>query len=295
MDQTKNDGKLKTQLGTNGYQSPELIEGQFYSGSANDIFACGVILFILVNAYPPFREGRRTDNWYRHIYYEKFDNFWGLHLKRGIKISDDLKSLITIMLKYKNRATIEDIMNSVWFNGDLPTTEEFNDDMTERKGHVDARRDREASEKVQVSDDNTEGKVFRDLEDNEFERLLAQLEEFGCNEFQMKAWGNYNTRNTITFEGTNGKSVYEKLLDIFVAQKAVLDLDKTAFRLNCIWKIVSDEIVEDEKVADEEVEFNMELFVDYNNQSVIVEFIKGMDANAFSFRQVFSEIQEKLK
>ena len=59
MDSQVNNGKLKTQLGTSGYQCPEMLEGQLYSGTANDIFAIGVILFILVKAYPPFREAKK--------------------------------------------------------------------------------------------------------------------------------------------------------------------------------------------------------------------------------------------
>jgi len=106
MDPNNNDGKLKTQLWTSWYQSPELLENQAYKWDANDIFACWVILFILVNGYPPFREARKTDNWYRHIYYEKFDFFWSLHGKKTSGLSQELKELITWTLRYKNRFTM---------------------------------------------------------------------------------------------------------------------------------------------------------------------------------------------
>ena len=95
-----------------GYQCPELVEGKLYDGESNDIFACGVILFILVNAYPPFREAKKTDNWYRHLYFEKFDSFWAAHKKANV--SNELKELITGMLKANNRWTINDILNSQW-------------------------------------------------------------------------------------------------------------------------------------------------------------------------------------
>lgn len=50
-----NSGFLKTHLGTDSYMSPQIHEESVYSGAENDIFACGVILFILKSRNPPFR------------------------------------------------------------------------------------------------------------------------------------------------------------------------------------------------------------------------------------------------
>ena len=63
-------GMLKTRLGTDSYMSPQLHEETLYSGAANDIFAAGVILFILVSQIPPFRVADITrDNWYKCFVY----------------------------------------------------------------------------------------------------------------------------------------------------------------------------------------------------------------------------------
>ena len=43
-----NSGLLKTILGTEGYMAPEIMEQKKYSGTAVDIFASGVVLFIMV-------------------------------------------------------------------------------------------------------------------------------------------------------------------------------------------------------------------------------------------------------
>ena len=40
-------GMLKTHLGTEQYMAPEIHEERAYKGDAVDIFACGLILFIL--------------------------------------------------------------------------------------------------------------------------------------------------------------------------------------------------------------------------------------------------------
>ena len=49
---------LKTRCGTLNYMGPELLgpKGQTYEGSAVDVFACGVMLFMLVTAKQPFHQ-----------------------------------------------------------------------------------------------------------------------------------------------------------------------------------------------------------------------------------------------
>lgn len=46
-------GVLRTKLGTEGYMAPE-IATKTYDGRKTDIFAAGVILFIMLAATPPF-------------------------------------------------------------------------------------------------------------------------------------------------------------------------------------------------------------------------------------------------
>jgi len=49
-------GIMKTSLGSKGYKAPE-IELKFpYNGSCSDIFAAGVMLFILKSGWQPFDE-----------------------------------------------------------------------------------------------------------------------------------------------------------------------------------------------------------------------------------------------
>ena len=52
---------LKTQLGTPGYQAPELLYGFDYNGKMVDTFAAGVVLFMMVVGRPPFEDARNED------------------------------------------------------------------------------------------------------------------------------------------------------------------------------------------------------------------------------------------
>jgi len=47
-------GFLKTQLGTQAYMAPEILLKEPYQGHVVDLFALGIILFILYSGHPPF-------------------------------------------------------------------------------------------------------------------------------------------------------------------------------------------------------------------------------------------------
>jgi serine/threonine protein kinase len=48
--------KFKTKCGTLGFMAPEMLSRASYDGQSTDIFALGVILFIMITGRPPFRE-----------------------------------------------------------------------------------------------------------------------------------------------------------------------------------------------------------------------------------------------
>ena len=54
-------GMLKTHLGTRGYMAPEVVAGNPYEGHVADIFALGVILFIMYLGGPPFYSTSEND------------------------------------------------------------------------------------------------------------------------------------------------------------------------------------------------------------------------------------------
>jgi serine/threonine protein kinase len=49
-------GVFYSHCGTERYMAPEIIEGKPYKGSATDIFALGVILFLMVLGVMPFQQ-----------------------------------------------------------------------------------------------------------------------------------------------------------------------------------------------------------------------------------------------
>lgn len=75
------DEMLYTKLGTEGYKPPEMELGK-YTGVQADLFATGVILFVMYTGTPPFLSTKNTDKIYRLIREKNFAKFWALHEKK---------------------------------------------------------------------------------------------------------------------------------------------------------------------------------------------------------------------
>lgn len=57
--------------------APEILEEKPYKGNTTDIFALGVILFVLVTGVMPFyQKATKTDNLYQHIYKNDDKVYW---------------------------------------------------------------------------------------------------------------------------------------------------------------------------------------------------------------------------
>lgn len=103
-------------VGTRGYQAPELLAHEPYS-KAVDIFAMGVVLFILLAGYPPFENATASDRWYRYISAKDYKKFWKSHRECGIK--PQATDIITRMLiaDPNKRITIKDMRHHPWVCG----------------------------------------------------------------------------------------------------------------------------------------------------------------------------------
>jgi serine/threonine protein kinase len=112
-------GFLHTYKGTEGYMAPEIEEGKPYQGEKVDIFAAGVILFILIAELPPFESAILKDQCYQKIYKGDYDSFWEFHkyLKENPDFyKPDFMNLINALLAKDpaKRPTLAEIMSHPW-------------------------------------------------------------------------------------------------------------------------------------------------------------------------------------
>lgn len=101
--------KMTSLVGTSYYMAPEMLAGEGYTVSS-DIWALGVILFMLLSGKPPFN-GRTDKEIVRHAAKSKvtFGPFWS-------SISPHAKQLVGKMLvkNPQNRLSAEQILNHRW-------------------------------------------------------------------------------------------------------------------------------------------------------------------------------------
>ena len=123
-------GKSNTRLGTENYMAPEIHMRKPYLGPAVDLFACGIILFIIFTEHPPFSKAEPNDPFYRLICGNRADLFWKAHSRNKPNgadfFSEDFKSLITAMLQFEptHRLSMAEVKAHPWFNGPVATLEE---------------------------------------------------------------------------------------------------------------------------------------------------------------------------
>jgi serine/threonine-protein kinase Chk1 len=92
-------------LGSKYYKAPEIHEKQPYNGERVDVFALGVILFIMMTQNPPFKAAnRQVDKLYYFISTDKQADFWRIHggqLPEGEEyFSAEFRDLFEKMTRY---------------------------------------------------------------------------------------------------------------------------------------------------------------------------------------------------
>jgi len=116
------DGKLFSRVGTEGYKSPEMEEGK-YSGLQADLFAAGVILFVMYNGTPPFISTKPHDKIYKLIRDRNYAKFWALHEKKKPAgfYPDSLKRLLNEFFSHdpSKRPTFASLSEDEWLRGDV--------------------------------------------------------------------------------------------------------------------------------------------------------------------------------
>lgn len=137
---------MSTELGTKGYMAPEILTGRKYTEKA-DVFAAGVILFIMLAGFPPFQNADSKDWWFDKITKKKYKLFWMAH-ERTAKFSSEAKELLQKMLAAteKDRITVHEIQETAFFNKECLTKEEIAKALKRRKVDVDSQKAAERAE-----------------------------------------------------------------------------------------------------------------------------------------------------
>jgi len=134
---------MRTELGTKGYMAPEIINNKKYTEKA-DIFAAGVILFIMLAGFPPFQNATAKDWWFDKLMKGKFKLFWMAH-ERTAKFSPDAKDILQKMLapKEADRLDVFSVTETKFWNNKCLTKDELTEELKRRKTVVDEEKKKE--------------------------------------------------------------------------------------------------------------------------------------------------------
>ncbi|KAK8683685.1 hypothetical protein V6N13_039737 [Hibiscus sabdariffa] len=200
-DQIRADGMLHTLCGTPAYVAPEILTKKGYDGAKVDVWACGVILFVMHAGYLPFNDPNLMAM-YKKIYKGEF--------KCPKWMSSDTKRFLSRLLDTnpETRITIDEILNNPWFrkgyNEPKFHEEQFKDEAQARSLELNAfdlisfSSGLDLSGLLDVSHDYGERFVSKEAP----EKLVEKVKEVGKGERlrvkRGKEWG-------IELEGKDGK------------------------------------------------------------------------------------------
>jgi len=163
-----------TECGTPGYMAPEMLKNKGYDGMKADIWACGVILFIMLAGFPPFQKPHMSDWWFNKLSSNKHALFWQAH-SRSAYFSDQTKDFINKILNpdTEKRISIADMKKHPWWKGATITNVALVAELNRRKNTLDQVKNREKEKKKRDREASSLAgdSVPRDLVEGEMEEV----------------------------------------------------------------------------------------------------------------------------
>lgn len=125
------DKPFKIKIREVDYYPPEVYNGMLRKRTDLDVFAAGIILFLMVFGHIPFSRAEIQNPVYRLLIYGEFERFWAVHddildmNDAEIGVSNELKELLerTFDPNPNTRAGVEWIKQCDWYNGPTMGTE----------------------------------------------------------------------------------------------------------------------------------------------------------------------------
>jgi hypothetical protein len=125
-----------------------MFSGKGYDATMADIWALGVILFIMLAGFPPFARPNNGDWWFNKLSTGRHNLFWQAH-SRSAYFSEATKDFINKILNPDpaKRISLADMKKHEWFEGTTISEKALETELNRRKTDVDERKQRAKNEK----------------------------------------------------------------------------------------------------------------------------------------------------
>jgi serine/threonine protein kinase len=275
--------------------APELHENRKYTLKV-DVFACGIILFILLGGYPPFVYATKEDDLYKYLYAGNFAGFWKKHASYDkATFSDGVKTLLNGIFNYNEaeRFTLQQVKESDWYNGEVLSKEDLKTDLATRKAAVDASKKKakpkekkpskldrlnteseESNRDFFTSDASTAGD---DVIQTAAVPELWDEDEMGCAVF---------TRFT---SKTDAVVLLNKMTNLLKSMKYKHEVLEHDFMIRATCQ--DQETVMSANI--EEIRVQIEIFQDVDPEFRIV-MVRRLEGDAFTFQRFYGEFEQHL-
>jgi len=135
--------------GTAGYRAPEMSSGEPYDGRLVDVYASGVLLFIMMSGSPPYQgeEIQDKEPWFKCLVKKQYETFWKLHSRNKLPgfYSEDFKNLIQSMIALNpaERVSLAGIKDHPWYKGPIQEQRTVKEVFLEAKRREEERLNRQ--------------------------------------------------------------------------------------------------------------------------------------------------------
>jgi len=174
-----NPHRMRTELGTRGYMAPEILAPNAKYTEKADVFAAGVILFIMLAGFPPFQNALKSDWWFDKLMKGKDVLFWKAH-ERTAQFEKGAKNLLLAMMEPKEskRLNIDQVLAHkyvVAYTGTV-SKEKLKEELKSRKSQVDkAKAEQDPDSKRDILMDLLQHVDLKKIKPSENQSLSLQI------------------------------------------------------------------------------------------------------------------------
>jgi len=288
-----------TECGTPGYMAPEMQKGKGYDGAIADIWACGVILFIMLAGFPPFQKPSPSDWWFNKLSNNKHALFWQAH-SRSAYFSDQTKDFINKILNPdpEKRISIADMKKHPWWNGATITKTSLIAELNRRKATLDQVKNKEKEKKKKEKEALQSDVVMRGDGDSLADDLPLSPPTFTF-KHQVYDTPTRNEKNLDFEESKEGKPlVLDTTIIRYTRFASSASPIKVADRISEVIHTMGGKTAAKEnyklKVQFGAVAFVAQVFANPSDEKNVIADFRKKTGSAVEFRSLYQEIRAQL-